>query len=80
MRRLGAILMILGANIAVGSITAAFWLASLNCAMGATEGTCREGAVRLFLKQMASGEGLIFWIVIVVGLLVFWKGKRMRAS
>ena len=72
--------MILGANIAVGSVTAAFWRASLECAMGAADGTCSEGAIRLFIKQMISVEGLIFWLVIIVGLLIFWRGKQMRAG
>lgn len=80
MRRLGAILMILGVNIAVASVTAAFWLASWDCAMNAADAQCTQGAIVMFIKQMASAEGLVFWAFIIVGLLVFWRGKRMRAS
>lgn len=80
MRRLGAILMILGANIIVGSVAAAFWRASFDCAMGASDGLCPDGAIALFFQQMASGDGLIIWIAIIVGLLVFWRGKRMRGD
>jgi len=78
MRRLGALLMILGANLAIGSVAAAFYLASFGCAMGAADGTCGQGAMGLFIDLMSSSDGVVFWVVIIVGLLVFWKGKRMR--
>jgi len=78
MHRLGAILMILGANIAVGSRVAAFWRASYVCASKADGGTCAEGAFRVFLQLLASAEGIVFWIVVMIGLLVFWRGKRIR--
>lgn len=78
MRRLGALLMILGANLAIGSVAAAFYLASFGCAMGAADGTCGQGALGLFIDLMTSGDGVVFWVVIIAGLLVFWKGKRMR--
>lgn len=80
MRRLGAILMIIGANMAVGSLALAFWRASFECAIAATDGGCAGGAVRQFIELLISADGLIFWTVIIVGLLVFWRGKRMRAS
>ena len=78
MRRWGAILMILGANIIAGSITVAFWRAVLDCSMQAQYGTCTEGAVRLFIGTMTSGQGLVYWIVIAVGIGVFWRGRRIR--
>lgn len=71
--------MILGANMAVGSVTAAFWMASVDCAMKAAEGICTQGALEMFIQKMTSGGGLIFWAVIIVGLLVFWRGRTMRA-
>lgn len=79
MRRLGAILMMLGANIAIGSLVAAFWRASYACAAASPHGTCEEGAVRLFLHLMGSGTGLLFWLVVIAGLVVFWRGKQIRA-
>lgn len=79
MRRWGAILMILGVNLAVASVTAAFWRASYECAVRGTDGTCPEGAVRLFINQMVSVDGIFYWLVIIVGALVFWRGIRMRS-
>ena len=79
MRRVGAFLMILGANLVVGAIAAAFWLASLGCAMGAADGQCRQDALELLIDAMGSGSGTIFWVAIIAGLLLFWRGKRMRA-
>lgn len=76
MRRLGAILMMLGANIMVGSLVAAFWLASLDCA----EGACDDGVMGQFFQRLASVNGLVFWLVIVIGLLIFWRGRRIRAG
>lgn len=79
MRRLGALLMIIGANLVAGSIAIGFYLAALECAMGAIDGNCGHGAMELFAGLMGSSEGSIFWVVIVIGVLVFWKGKRMRS-
>lgn len=80
MRRWGTILMILGANIIAASITAAFWRAALDCALGGLYATCTEGAVRLFAQTMTSGQGFIYWAAIVAGAWVFWRGKRMRKT
>lgn len=71
--------MIVGANIAVGAIAAAFWRAAFQCAVEARSGVCTQGGLALFFEMMTSSEGLIYWAVIVVGLLVFWRGKWMRA-
>ena len=79
MRRVGAFLMILGANLVVGAIAAAFWLASLGCAMGVADGKCKQDALELLIDVMGSGSGAIFWVAIIAGLLLFWRGKRMRA-
>jgi len=79
MRRLGTILMILGANLVIGSIAAAFYLAALGCAMGAADGKCSQGAGGTFVQLMGSRDSIVFWVVIIIGLLVFWRGKRIRA-
>lgn len=65
---------------AVGSVTAAFWIASWDCAINAADGICTQGALGVFIQKMTSSDGLIFWAVIIVGLLVFWRGRRMRAN
>lgn len=70
--------MILGANIIAGSIVAAFWRAALECSMGAPYAPCTEGAIRLFVGTLTSGEGRIYWLVIAIGAWVFWRGTRMR--
>lgn len=80
MRRLGALLMIVGANMAVGSLAVAFWLAAFQCALEAQGGSCKQSGVTLFVEMMISGRGLVYWAVIVIGLLVFWRGKRMRTE
>lgn len=80
MHRLGAILMIVGANVIVASIAAAFWRASFECAVQTGGGSCGAGVMGLFFKIMTSWPGLAYWFAIVVGLLVFWRGKRMRAG
>lgn len=78
MRRLGTILILLGVNLAVGSLALAFYLASYGCAMGAADGTCKQGAVGLFLVLMRSSGGMVFWLVVAVGALLVWKGWRLR--
>lgn len=78
MRRFGTILMILGANLIVWSVVAAYWLAALGCAMGAADGKCSRGAGQTFIDLMSSSDGTIFWVVILAGVLVFWRGKRRR--
>lgn len=57
MRRLGALLMIIGANLVAGSIAIGFYLAALECAMGAIDGNCGHGAMELFASLMGSSEG-----------------------
>ena len=71
--------MIVGANIAVGAIAAAFWRAAFQCAVEARGGACTQGGLTLFFGVMTSSEGLVYWAVIAIGLLLFWRGKRMRA-
>lgn len=78
MRRLGAILMIFGVNIAVGSLVAAFWRASVDCALEAVDGACEGGVATFFVRLMLSGVGLVYWLVVVLGLLLFWGGRKLR--
>ena len=80
MRRWGTILMILGANLAVASVTAAFWRASFECAVRTGGQRCPDSAVQLFLNEMISAHGIAYWLVIVVGIVIFMRGKRMRAE
>jgi len=80
MRRLGTLVMIVGANIVAASIAVAFWRAALQCAIEARGGACPQGGAALFVEMMTSSAGLIYWVVIAVGLLVFWRGKRIRAQ
>lgn len=70
--------MILGANMVVGSLAAAFWLASFECAINAAGGTCQGGTWGTFTRLMVSEQGLLVWAIVVAGILVFWRGKRMR--
>lgn len=79
MRRLGAILMIVGTNVVVASLAAAYWRASLECALRATNGHCAEGVMKLFFGLLLSGGGVGHWLAIVAGVLIFWQGKRVRA-
>lgn len=80
MRRFGGILMILGANIIVGTIAAAFWVSALDCAVAMQGGSCRAVAIQLFFRKMTSVDGLGYWMAIVAGVLVFWRGKQIRAG
>ena len=79
MRRLGAILMIVGVNIIVGTLAAAYWRASFDCALKSTDGTCAEGVMALFFGQLFSGGGVGYWIVMAIGAFVIWRGKQTRA-
>ena len=72
-------MMILGVNIAIASIAAAFWQSAFESATAAAAGA-PEGAVGLFFKLMTSSGGVIYWLAILVGLFVFWRGKQMRAN
>lgn len=78
MRRWGALLMIIGANIAVAAIAAALWRAVIDCSVKAAGGACEEGAFSLFVSLLFSVPGLVYWAVVVVALLIFWRGIKMR--
>lgn len=75
----GSILMILGANLVVGSVAAAVYRAAFECALGATHASCNKGTMAIFLDLMTSGSSIVYWLVIVIGIAVFWHGKRLRA-
>lgn len=76
MRRLGALLMIIGVNLAVGACAAAFWNAAYRC----VQESCDEGGMGLFIDIMLSAQGLVYWAVIVVGAGLFWRGRRIRMA
>ena len=75
----GSILMILGANLVVGSVAAAVYRAAFACALGATHASCNKGTMAIFLDLMTSRSSMVYWLVIVIGIAVFWHGKRLRA-
>ena len=74
MRRLVALLIVIGVNVSVASLAGAFWHASFECAQRA----CDQGAVGLFIELLFSMVGLLYWFVIAVGLLVVWRGVKLR--
>ncbi len=76
--RLGAILMIVGVNIVVGSFVAAFWRASYGCAVKAVDGSCPGGVLTELMQLLISAGGVGYWIFVGIGVFVFWRGKRIR--
>lgn len=78
MRRLGALLMIIGANLAVGSLAFAVYLAAIRCTLDSASGGCAQGTASLLIELLISRQGLIFWLVIAAGVLVFWRGWQLR--
>lgn len=73
---LGHTLIIIGAVLTAGSILTALYLAVLACVM-MTAG-CNTGGIILLVQLMASGEGIPFWIAIILGLCLIWYGRRMK--
>lgn len=80
MRRLGALLMIIGANLVVGALAVGFYVAAVGCAVAAADGMCAQGSLGLYAGLMTSKAGLPFWLAIVAGVVLFWRGKRLRAG
>lgn len=80
MRRLGTLLMIIGANLIVGSIAIGFYIAALGCAIGESDAMCSQGTLGVYADLMTSKPGIIFWALIAGGIYAFWRGKRMRAN
>lgn len=78
MRRFGSFLMIAGASLVAAAIAGAFYLASLACVMMTTG--CTQDPVSLFFELMFSRDSLMFWFVIVAGLIAFQHGYKMRAA
>lgn len=76
MRRLGALLMIIGANLVAGSIGVGVYFANLACVLSARG--CAGGLVAAYADLMGSRDGVAFWVGIVVGVLVFWRGMWLR--
>ena len=74
MRRLGAVLIIIGVNVAAASLAGAFWHAAFECAHYA----CKQGVLMLFVQILFSGHGMLYWIVVMMGLLLVWRGKVLR--
>ena len=76
MRRLGALFMILGANFIAGAIALAFYFSNVACALSG----CTGGAFAVFADLMTSVPGLVYWLFIIVGALLFWRGQNMRRA
>ena len=70
--------MIVGANMVVGAIALGFYFSNMACAMA--NPACSSGAIQVYGDLMTSAPGLIYWLVIILGALLFWRGKTMRAS
>ena len=77
MRRLGALLMIVGANFVVGAIALGFYFSNMACALA---DSCSGGAFQVYIELMTSLPGLVYWFVMVTGVLLFWRGRSMRRS
>ena len=77
MRTFGAFLMIAGANLVVGSLGLVFYFANTACSLA--EGGCTSGPFALFFDLLFSRDGIALWVLVVIGSLIFWRGKRMRA-
>lgn len=71
-------LMIIGLVLAIGSLTGAYWIASLGCTVNPAG--CTTDGVTLFIDLMSSKEGLLFWAPAAAGLVFFLMGLRARAS
>jgi len=78
MRRTGALLMIIGANLFAGSIALGVYFATVACLMAGTG--CTSGLLQSYGELMTSAQGILFWIAIVAGVVLFVRGKRMRAE
>ena len=76
MRRLGTLLMIIGANLVAGSIGVGVYFANLACVLSARG--CEGGLMWAYADLMGASDGIVFWLGIVAGVLVFWRGMRMR--
>ena len=77
MRTFGAFLMIAGANLIAGSFGLVFYFSRTACAL-APDG-CSEGSVALFFDLLFSRDGIPLWILLLIGIIIFWRGKSMRA-
>ncbi len=73
------VLILLGLIFTAGSLSVAYWLASLACAMNTAD--CQEKGWDLFIDLMRSEAGLAFWLVFSLGLiLLFWGFWRLADS
>ncbi len=77
MRTFGAFLMIAGANLIAGSLGLVFYFSHTACSLAADG--CSEGTAALFFDLLFSRDGIALWVLMVIGIIIFWRGKRMRA-
>jgi hypothetical protein len=76
MRRLGAFLMIAGANLVIGSLAIVLYFAFTACSLS-PEG-CIQGPWMLYFDLLFSRDGIALWILVVIGAYIFWRGRQMR--
>lgn len=74
----GSFLMILGANLAIGALGIAFYVATVECVVATADGICPQGAFAVFFDFMGSELSVAFWIVLAMGLALLWRGWVVR--
>lgn len=72
------LLMIIGLVLAIGSLTGAYWIASLGCNLNPAG--CTTDSITLFIDLMTSKEGLLFLAPAAAGLVFFLMGIRARST
>ncbi|HLT98876.1 MAG TPA: hypothetical protein VKZ70_03945 [Burkholderiaceae bacterium] len=77
MRRLGAFLMIVGANMVVGALAIVLYFSFTACSLSPD---CVQGPWALYFDLLFSRDGIPLWIIVLIGAYVFWRGKQMRSS
>lgn len=75
---LGNFLIIVGANLAFGSVGVAAYFAFIDCAVLTTDGMCNDGYFDALFALLGSGRGIIFWLVFIIGIALFWHGCVVR--
>lgn len=72
------VLMFIGFILAIGSLVAAYFLATLACSMNPMG--CDTDGWTLFTNLMLSTEGLFFWAGAAAGTMFFLMGLRNRSN
>lgn len=76
MRRLGTLLIIIGANLMAAAIALALYRAYFECvALG-----CPGGVLSNLVQLVFSWSGLLHWAALFGGIFAIWRGVRLRAE